>query len=94
MKNHHVVFMLMLIYSIQCRGLIQYAPVAAGVIGYCNMNPHSCVRTMVNAADNANKAMDWAEERNKRQVEQERSYKENIQKYERIQKDLMRMKYK
>ena len=94
MNKRCVVLMLMLVCIIQCQGLVQYAPVAVGVIGYCNMNPHSCVRTMVNAADNVNRAIDWAEERQKRQVEQERTYKENLQKNERVQKDLMRLRTK
>jgi hypothetical protein len=93
-KRYVVLFLLVLGLLVQCQGFVQYAPAAAGVIGYCSMNPHSCVRTMVNTVDNVNKAVDWAEERHKRQVEQERTYKENLQKHERIQTDLMRLRTK
>ena len=80
MNQRNVVLLLVLvsICCISCQGFVQYIPPAiAGVMGYCNMNPHNCVRSGVSAMNNANMAIDWMEERHKQQAQQEQTSKYN-----------------
>ena len=78
------------ICCISCQGFVQYIPPSiAGVMGYCTMNPHNCVRSGVSAINNANMAIDWMEERHKQQVQQDERHKQQAQqeqtsKYDRI----------
>jgi hypothetical protein len=45
------IFIIFIILQV-CFGYIQYIPPVMGVVNWCNLNPHNCVRTITNGWQN------------------------------------------
>ena len=84
-----VVFVLLLLClsTTHSAPAIPYIPVAISAASYCNMNPHACVRLMVNTYEHAIRISDEFAERQRQVREEQEKYRAMQEKYNQFKKE-------